>query len=190
MGELSPARQVLEASPVATGNEATRAKLMNENRRPGAARRGLDEDILQMQPHVPFHFEHNLGTSRRGAAGGPSGMTAEHLRVVLNSPSCTCLLGEAVSQLAQGNIPEEVVRAIRLGRLTAIQKPNGGVRGIVVGDVFRRVVARTIAKQDAKLGEAATHPYQFSVHKGWNRVRDTHGPSHDKRRSGSHNSIH
>ena len=149
MGELSSARQALEATPVAPGNEATRAKLMNESRRPSAARRGLDEDISQMQPHVPFHldedkFQHNLRTSRRGAAGGPSGMTAEHLRVLLDSLSCTSLLGEAASQLAQGNIPEEVVTAIRLGRMTALQKPDGGVRGIVVGDVFRRVVARTI----------------------------------------------
>ena len=62
MGELSSARQALEASPVATGDEA---KLMNESRRPSAARRGLDQDILQMQPHVPFHLDedklqHNL----------------------------------------------------------------------------------------------------------------------------------
>ena len=74
-------------------------------------------------------------------------MTAEHLRVVLDSPSCTSLLGETSSQLAQGYIPEEVVTAIRLGRMTARQKPDGGVRGIVIGDVFRRVVARTIAQQ-------------------------------------------
>ena len=42
--------------------------------------------------------------------------------------------------------------------MTALQKPDRGVRGIVVGDVFRRVVARTIAQPYAKLGEAATHP--------------------------------
>ena len=96
-------------------------------------------------------------------------MTAEHLRVVLDSPSCTSLSSEAVA-VGTGNIPEEVVRAIRSGRLTALQKPDGGVRGIVVGDVFQRVVARTIAQQYARLGEAATHPFQC-VHKGWNRVR-------------------
>ena len=66
MGELL-SRQVLEAIPVATGNEATR-KLMNESRRESAARRGLDEDILQMQRHVLVHldedkFQHNVRTS-------------------------------------------------------------------------------------------------------------------------------
>ena len=36
---------------------------------------------------------------------------------------------------------------VRLGRMTALQKPDGGVRGIVVGDVLRRLVERTIAQQ-------------------------------------------
>ena len=47
-------------------------------------------------------------------------MTAEHLKM-LEGPACASLLGEAASQLAQGEIPEEIVRAIRLGRLTALQ---------------------------------------------------------------------
>ena len=34
---------------------------------------------------------------------------------------------------------------VRSGRLTALSKPDGGVRGIVSGDVIRRLVARTIA---------------------------------------------
>ena len=33
-----------------------------------------------------------------------------------------------------------------MGRLTALQKPNGSVRGIVASDVFRRLVARTMAQ--------------------------------------------
>ena len=35
------------------------------------------------------------------------------------------------------------MKAIRLGRMTALSKPDGGVRGIVVGDFLRRLVART-----------------------------------------------
>ena len=54
-------------------------------------------------------------------------------------------------QLVQGRAPEVVVQAIRLGRLTALRKPDGGVRGIVVGDVVRRLVSRTVAQ---RLGEA------------------------------------
>ena len=52
--------------------------------------------------------------------------------------------------------------------LTALSKPDGGVRGIVVGDILRRFVARTIAKQIAKKVEAATAPFQcaFSTKAG------------------------
>ena len=47
--------------------------------------------------------------------------------------------------LAQANILQEILTALRMGRVTALQKPNGSVRGIVVSDV--RVVARTMAQQ-------------------------------------------
>ena len=53
-------------------------------------------------------------------------------------------------------------RRTRMGRMTALQKDDGGVRGIVVGDVFRRVIARTIAKQSSTRSEAAT-PFQFAL---------------------------
>ena len=60
-------------------------------------------------------------------------------------PSCRAL--------ARASIPEEVLRAIRIGRMTAIQKPTGGVRGIVAGDIIRRLVSRTIAADQNEGGE-------------------------------------
>ena len=48
-----------------------------------------------------------------------------------------------------------------MGRLTALQKP--GVRGIVAGDVFRRLVARTIAQQLGPAIERATSPFQYAL---------------------------
>ena len=42
---------------------------------------------------------------------------------------------------------DPIVAAIRLGRMTTLLKPNGGVRSIVVGDIVRKLVARTIAQQ-------------------------------------------
>ena len=42
-------------------------------------------------------------------------------------------------------------------------RPDGGVRGIVVGDIFRRLVARTMAKQISKRVEAATAPFQYAL---------------------------
>ena len=73
------------------------------------------------------------------------------------------LLVEVVSSLATGNVPTEIIDGIRLGRITALQKPNVGVRGIVVGDIVRRLVARTIAKQISKQVERATAPFQYAL---------------------------
>ena len=39
-------------------------------------------------------------------------------------------------------MPDVIVDSVRLGRITALQKPNGGVRGIIAGDMMRRLVAR------------------------------------------------
>ena len=51
----------------------------------------------------------------------------------------------------------------KLASPTALSKPDGGVRGIVVGDILRRMVARTIAKQIAKQVEPATVPFQYAL---------------------------
>ena len=62
------------------------------------------------------------------------------------------------NSLAQANVPSDIVRALRLGRITALQKPDNGVRGI--GHCCRRVHspvggARIVAK---KLSEEAKEP--------------------------------
>ena len=52
---------------------------------------------------------------------------------------------------------------VRLGRITALQKPNGGVRSIVAGDIIRRLVARTIAQQLSCVVEKATAAFQYAL---------------------------
>ena len=49
----------------------------------------------------------------------------------------------AASALAQARVPPRIAAAFGLGRMVALQKPNGRVRGIVVGDFLRRLVARS-----------------------------------------------
>ena len=53
--------------------------------------------------------------------------------------------------------------ALDMARLMALRKPDGGVRGIATGDAFRRLVARTPAKQWATVFDEATRPYQFAL---------------------------
>ena len=74
-------------------------------------------------------------------------MTWEHLRPLLDSLRDSRILFRVADLLARGALPPSIVDVIRVGRLTALRKCNGGVRGIVAGEVIRRLVARTIAQQ-------------------------------------------
>ena len=151
LGELSNARQALEGEAIALGNDITRKMLTDKLKRPPSIREPIDRDILGRLPRVPLDLDvdkllKNLRESRKGSAGGPSGMTCEHLKPLLESAACCRLLGEAATQFARGQVPHEIAIALKMGRMKALQKPDGGVRGIVVGDVMRRLVARTLAQ--------------------------------------------
>ena len=91
-------------------------------------------------------------------------MTSDHLFPVLESDVESALFVQVSSLLAVGNVPEEIIEAFRFGRMTALSKPDGGVRGIVAGDILRRLVARTIAKQVAKKVEETTAPLPVRSH--------------------------
>ena len=90
-------------------------------------------------------------------------MTVEHLRPLLDLMRDQRLLCKLAEKVARANITPTVIEAIRMGRMTALRKANGGVRGIVVGDVVKRLVARTIAQQLGPQVEAATAPFQYAL---------------------------
>ena len=154
LGELSAAARVLTTEPLAPGTAETLAELRDPERRP--------PDI-----QVPCHLSYFL-TSRQWLAPCPSlccsaacgeragGLlrappaTNEHLRLLLNEPADCTLLHQVAERSANANVPEPVLAAIRLGRVVALRKPNGRVRALVVGDVFRRLVARALAQHFAR----------------------------------------
>ena len=90
-------------------------------------------------------------------------MTSEHLRPLWDHDGDGVLLCDLAEQFARASVLEEIVDALRMGRMTALQKPSGGVRGIVVGDSFRRLVSRTIAQQLRTVVEEATAPFQYAL---------------------------
>ena len=107
--------------------------------------RGLSNpEVLTAQPAEPFILDPVelltcLWKLRRGAVVGLSGMTSDHLFPVLENEGDSERLAEVASLLAAGRVPNEIIEALRLGRLTAVRKCDGGVRGIVVGDILRRM---------------------------------------------------
>ena len=105
----------------------------------------------------------NVRRARKGAAPGPSGCTGEHLRVLLDDEECTQLLVAAAGKLASAQVPDTIIPAIRLGRMVALTKPTGAVRALVMGDAFRRVVARTLAQQLTGEFQRACAPFQYAL---------------------------
>ena len=83
-------------------------------------------------------------------------MTADHLRPLLDNEQDSHRLFRMGEKLCQVLTPPSINATIRMGRLTALQKLRGGVRGIVVGDIVRRLVSRTMAEQLRKVVERCT----------------------------------
>ena len=96
--------------------------LQHSSRRPRAAVPG---HIAQLQPDDlldldQFKFMECIHSARRGAAAGPSGMTAEHLKTnILESGVGTQHLYDVASGFSRGEVLPEVVDALRMCRMTA-----------------------------------------------------------------------
>ena len=130
LGELSAARQALEGAEVAPGSIETLNAL---RKRPAVPREVCPPELIRHRPEVLFaldedHLNKNLRSAKRGAAGGPSGMTVEHLQPLLDHPKDLRLFFQVAERLARGQVPQDIQAAIRMGRLTVLRKAEGGVR--------------------------------------------------------------
>ena len=168
LGEVSAARQALVSDALAPGDATTLRELTDPARRPQQPHEAIEPEALQYQPREPIALNRNrlvtnLRGARRGAAPGPSGTTGEHLKIILDDELCTELFCTAVEKLSRGALPQEIAQAMRLGRLVALRKANGKVRGIVTGDLVRRLAARTLAQQLAPAFEDACSPFQYAL---------------------------
>ena len=159
LGELSAARQALTAEPLAPANAETLTALTDPQRRPPQPYGEIPENVISFVPEVPVAFRR----ARKAAAPGPSGYTAESIRLVLDDEEAASLLCDVSCLLARARFPEPAVAALSVGRLVAIRKPSGGTRGLVVGDFLRRLVARTLAQQFASHFQAACNPHQYAL---------------------------
>ena len=153
---------------MAPHTEATLQELRDPARRPAQPYQPIPEHVLQFQPASPTNLPAatllaNVRRARKGAAPGPSGLTAETLRLILDEESITNNFVAVATRLAQANIPPAISAALGLGRLVALSKPNGRVRGIVVGDLLRRVVARSLAQHHAHTFQQACSHHQYAL---------------------------
>lgn len=116
LGELSAASSALTAPPLAPANATTVEALRDPDRRPPTRQAPLPEACAAPPLHLnQTRLVANLRNARRGAAAGPSGTTTEHLRVLLDDEECAQLLCDAAQCVASGDIPQDILRGLRLG---------------------------------------------------------------------------
>ena len=87
----------------------------------------------------------------------------EHLRPLLDNDRTLHSFFCVAEQFARAQVQQGVVDMVRLGRLTALSKPEGGVRGIIAGDIVRWLVAKTMDQQLSPAMERATRPHQYAM---------------------------
>ena len=75
---------------------------------------------------------------------GLAGYRNEFLKLALGSEGMTNDLFAIASRYAQADIPDSINLALRMCKLTAIQKANGKVRGLNAGDTLRRLVCQIL----------------------------------------------
>ena len=168
MGELSSDRQALEGAELAPGSQQTLDILRDQSKRPRETSVPIHPELVHHSPQSPFNLEgsrffRNLRSAKRVAAGGPSGKTVDHLQSLLDHTKDARMFFQVSERLARAQVPPSVRDTVRLGRFTALQNPDGGVRGIVAGDVVRRLVARTMSQQMMEAVQDATAPFQNAL---------------------------
>ena len=133
----------MTGAALAPWSEATFQEM--QSKRPQQIQRPLHR--MRTQPSASG--SENLDGKFEESSPGRGGCTYEHLRALLDDVDTFKLLFEAVSSLGQATVPPEIAAALTGARLTALSKPDGGVRGTATGCSLRRLVARTLAKQFA-----------------------------------------
>ena len=113
LGGVSAGRQAQEGASLAAGDQKT-LNALRDPRCPAVPRDSVPDDIAGLQPEEPFvldqdMFLHSVRTARKGAAPGPSGMTADHLRPLVEHSGAARALNHGASLMAQARIPEEIM---------------------------------------------------------------------------------
>ena len=118
-------------------------------------------------------------------------MRNEHLRLLLDNEADSNRFFEVSQAFAQAKIPDEIVSALRVGQLTALEKPNGGVRGIVVGDVIGLLVAKNnVSAIHREVRECHKTVSICFVHESWVRKYCTRGAGFDRQRRFDDRVVH
>ena len=124
---------------------------------------------LEPLPYSPVELSENewvqliygaIGSFAAGSAPGPSGLRPCHLKDCIRRPGSASLLGPALvvftRKLLSGTFPPAAQRYLCASTLIPLNKKDGGVRPIAVGDTLRRLVGKVLLRIDVTKEQVAT----------------------------------
>jgi len=166
--QLSRARRDLCAPALAPGTPATLSALKDPQKRPSEPSEPLEDHELHFQPPAPLRldpqgFADALRSAPRGSSGALSGMRYEHLKLALDDEATLADLWYIAQRAARAEMPEVIQQAFRMGAMTSLSKPDGGIRGIVAGEALRRLISRALATQFSEVFRESCLPFQFGL---------------------------
>ena len=166
--ELSKSRALLTSSGLAPRNDDTLAQLTDRELRPRELSAPLPAAAVSHRPVQKLELDRQklleaLRRAGRGSAQDLAGMRYEHVRVLVEDDDLWALFGDLIQEFARAEAPEPVMQALRLGRMTALQKKDNKIRGIVAGSVIRRLTCKAVAAQFSEDFMARTAPFQFAL---------------------------
>ena len=101
---------------------------------------------------------------------GASGLHAQHLKDALrtgtsdaNKEASRCITA-VVKHMLEGRLPQEFAPFVTMAPLMALAKPNGGVRPIAVGEIWRRLASKVAMRQVRGGAAAVLEPEQVGVY--------------------------
>lgn len=161
-GLLARASRLLDCAKFAPHDLQTVAKLRDLH--PSAPR----VDLASFVPHqfAPIEVEEVrrvLSTMQRGSASGPSRLSRDHLHFLISTPGFG--IAEQVTSFCNRALqrPSEY-RQFFCARLVALEKKDGGVRPIAMGEALRRLIGRILSARHAEsIGQALLKNGQVGV---------------------------
>ncbi len=101
----------------------------------------------------------------KGAAAGLTGISANHLSPLLRSQTCFLTLATILTHVTAGTLSPSTRQLFTASRGIALTKPNGKVRPIAIGDVFYRIGAGWLIKQNLEQIKSACGQNQLGYGK-------------------------
>ena len=103
-------------------------------------------------------------SSPTGSSGELSGTRYEFVKLALDYDAMMFNMTFVAERFAEAQVRPNIADGLLPGSLTALQKDDGGIRGTVAGEAFRRLFSKSLAIADDF--KSACLPYQFGLSTG------------------------